>query len=63
MVTLRSLNKTKRRMNEILNCHHLNESYKAILARGAVYYAVQVAPPFQSIAIKGTESTFLRFKH
>lgn len=50
-------------MNEILNCHHLNESYKAILARGAVYYAVQVAPPFQSIAIKGTESTFLRFKH
>ena len=26
---------------EILNCDHSNESYSAVLSRGAVYYAVQ----------------------
>ena len=29
-------------MDEILNCHHSNERYWAVLSRGAVYYAVQV---------------------
>ena len=28
-------------MNEILKCDHSNESYKAVLSCGAVYYAVQ----------------------
>ena len=28
-------------VDEILNCDHLDESYRAVLSCGAVYYAVQ----------------------
>ena len=28
-------------VDEILECHHSNESYLAVLSCGAVYYAVQ----------------------
>ena len=28
-------------VNEILKCDHSNESYRAVLSCGAVYYAVQ----------------------
>ena len=28
-------------VNEILRCDHSNESYRAVLSCGAVYYAVQ----------------------
>jgi len=28
-------------VEEILKCDHSNESYRAVLSRGAVYYAVQ----------------------
>ena len=28
-------------VDEILKCEHLNESYRAVLSCGAVYYAVQ----------------------
>ena len=33
-------------VDEILKCDHSNESYWAILPRGAVYYAVQDGPKF-----------------
>jgi len=32
--------------NEILKCHHSNESYWAVLSCGTVYYAVQVGSNF-----------------
>jgi len=28
-------------VDEVLKCDHLNESYRAVLSCGAVYYAVQ----------------------
>jgi len=32
---------TSESVNEILKCDHLNESYRALLFYGAVYYAVK----------------------
>ena len=32
---------TSESADEILKCDHSNESYRAVLSRGAVYYAVQ----------------------
>ena len=33
-------------VDEILKCDHSNESYRAVLYRGAVYYAVQGGSTF-----------------
>ena len=33
-------------VNEILKCDHSNESYRAVLSCGAVYYAVQDGSTF-----------------
>ena len=33
-------------VDEILKCDHLNESYRAVLSSGAVYYAVQGGSTF-----------------
>ena len=33
-------------VDEILKCDHSNESYRAVLSRGAVYYAVQGGSSF-----------------
>ena len=33
-------------VNEILKCDHSNESYRAVLSCGAVYYAVQGGSDF-----------------
>ena len=33
-------------VDEILKCDHSNESYRAVLSCGAVYYAVQGGPNF-----------------
>ena len=33
-------------VDEILKCDHLNESYRAVLSCGAVYYAVQSGSNF-----------------
>ena len=35
--------------DEILKCDHSNESYRAVLSCGAVYYAVQMVLPFGSV--------------
>ena len=32
---------TFKSVDEILKCDHSNESYRAVLSRGVVYYAVQ----------------------
>ena len=36
-------------VDEILKCDHLNESYRAVLSCGAVYYAVQSVSTFESV--------------
>ena len=40
---------TSEPVDEILNCDHSYESYRAVLSRGAVYYAVQGSSNFQSV--------------
>ena len=53
-------------VKEILNCHHSNESYWAVLSCGAVYYAVQGGSNFRvwmksssvTIQMKATEQYF-----
>ena len=36
-------------LDEILKCDHSNESYRAVLSCGAVYYAVQSSSNFWSV--------------
>ena len=36
-------------MDEILKCDHSNESYKAVISCGAVYYAVKGVLTFESV--------------
>ena len=36
-------------MDEIIECDHSNESYWAVLSRGAVYYALQGGSNFESV--------------
>ena len=36
-------------MDETLKCDHLNESYRAVLSCGAVYFAVQGGSNFESV--------------
>ena len=36
-------------VDEILKCDHLNESYRAVLSSGTVYYAVQGGSNFKSV--------------
>ena len=36
-------------VDEILKCDHSNESYRAVLSCGAVYYAVQDGSTFESV--------------
>ena len=36
-------------VDEILNCDHSNESYRAVLSCGAVYYAVQGGSYFKTV--------------
>ena len=40
-ITLYKVVLTFESVDKILKCHHSNESYWAVLSRGAVYYAVQ----------------------
>jgi len=40
-VTLYKVVVTYEPVDEIITCDHLNESYRAVLSCGAVYYAVQ----------------------
>ena len=46
-VTLYKVVLTFESVDEILKCDHANESYWAILSRGAVYYAVQGVSSFR----------------
>ena len=39
-------------VDEILKCDHSNESYRAVLSCGAVYYAVQGGSIFLSLTMK-----------
>jgi len=43
-------------VDEILKCDHSNESYRAVLSCGAVYYAVQGGANFELRAISYPES-------
>ena len=40
-ITLYKVVLTLETVDEILKCGHSNESYRAVLSRGPVYYAVQ----------------------
>ena len=41
LITLYEVGETFESVDKILKCGHSNESYGAVLSRGAVYYAVQ----------------------
>ena len=45
-ITLYNVVLTFESVDEILQCDHSNESYRAVLSRGTVYYAVQGSSNF-----------------
>ena len=52
LIVLHKVVLTFETVGEILKCHHSNESYRAVLSCGTVYYAVQGGSKLLSLWMK-----------